>query len=145
MRKHTLIANEYDEARHACRIILGTDIGTFTGEVVCRPEDQEYESKYFGWELAEMKAMILHAKAKARYYDALWAELVSFWKDMSTTRTFDENAFWVKKIAQRVDMYDDKAREWKEVARSLKEAYHVKVMTFDAMKSTRNRCKEYNQ
>ena len=144
MRKHTLIANEYDETRHSYRVILGTDIGTFVGEVECRPEDQEHESRYFGWELAELKALIKHAKAKARHYEALWSELVNFWGEMSKTRTYDENAFWVKKIAQRIDEYEEKAREWKHLANDMKEAYHVKIQSFDVLNKKRNRCEEYN-
>ena len=51
---------------------------------------------------------------------------------MSKTRTYDENAFWVKKIAQRIDDYDDKARTWKHLAQDMKNTYHLKIQLFDA-------------
>lgn len=145
MNKHTLIhAGTAVDNPHQYNVVIGTDIGQFSGTVECRKEDFDHESRYFGYELAEIKALIKYARAKAKHYDALWQELVNFWKEMSQTRTYDEDAFWVKKIAQRVDEYDDKAREWKELARHMKETYHVKIQIFDAQNSKHRRCEEYN-
>lgn len=135
MKKHTLIhAGTAVDNPHKYNVVIGTDIGQFSGTVECKKEDFDHESRYFGYELAEIKALIKYARAKAKHYDALWQELVNFWKEMSQTRTYDEDAFWVKKIAQRIDEYDDKAREWKELARHMKETYHVKIQIFDAQK-----------
>ena len=133
MTKHTLIhAGTAVDNPHLYNVVIGTDMGQFSGSVECREEDFDHESRYFGYELAEIKALIKYARAKAKHYNALWQELVNFWKEMSQTRTYDEDAFWVKKIAQRIDEYDDKAREWKELARNMKENYHVKIQIFDA-------------
>lgn len=145
MTKHTLIhAGIAIDNPHLYNVVIGTDMGQFSGSVECREEDFDHESKYFGFELAEIKAEIKYARAKAKYYDALWQELANFWRAMSQTRTYDSNAFWVKKIAQRVNEYDDKAREWKELARHMKETYHAKIQTFDELNSKRRRREEYN-
>lgn len=145
MNKHTLIhAGTAVDNPHKYNVVIGTDIGQFSGTVECREEDLDRESKFFGYELAEIKALIKYAKAKARHYNALWAELVNFWGEMSKTRTYDEDAFWVKKIAQRINEYEEKAREWKHLANDMKESYHVKIQSFDALNKKRNRCEEYN-
>ena len=139
MNKHTLIhAGTAVDNPHRYNVIIGTDIGQFSGTVECKAEDWDRESKFFGFELAEIKANIKYAKAKARHYEALWNELMNFWKVMSETRTYDEHAFWVKKIAQRIDDYDDKARTWKHLAQDMKNAYHLKIQLFDAQNKKRS-------
>ena len=143
MRKHTLIENIKLDP-HTYLVTIGTDIGQFTGVVECHEEDYAFESQYFGWELAELKAEIEYAKAKKRYYDAELRALTEFWRDMTTTRNYDQNAFWVKKIRAKVDDVESKKRFWTLRVQYLKECYHLKITTFDALKSTRDRCKEYN-
>lgn len=143
MRKHTLIENTKLDP-HTYLVTIGTDMGQFKGAVECREEDRDYESKYFGFELAEIKAETEYARAKKRYYNAELRALTEFWRDMMTTRNYDQNAFWVKKIRARVDDIESKRRFWADRVKYLKECYHLKVTTFDSLKSTRDRCKEYN-
>ena len=143
MRKHTLIENIKLDP-HTYLVTIGTDMGQFTGAVECRKEDWDYESKYFGFELAEIKAEIEYARAKKRYYDAELRALTEFWRDMMTTRNYDQNAFWVKKIRTRVNDMESKKRFWTDRVKYLKECYHLKVTTFDSLKSTKDRYKEYN-
>lgn len=140
MNKHTLIhAGVAVDNPHQYNVIIGTDIGQFSGTVECRAEDWDRESKFFGFELAEIKANIKYAKAKARHYEALWNELMNFWKVMSDTRTYDENAFWVKKIARRIDDYADKARTWRHLVQDMKNTYHLKIQLFDAQNRKKER------
>lgn len=135
MKKHTLIhAGTAIDNPHQYNVVIGTDMGQFSGTVICRAEDLDYESRFFGFELAEIKAEIQYAKAKARHYFALWAELVNFWGEMVKTRTYDEDAFWVKKIAQRIDKYERLAAEWRAHAVDLRNLYKLRIEDFDAQK-----------
>ena len=127
--KHTLIKNTVYNDTYS--VTIGTDMGQFTGTVFCRPEDKPHQSDYFGWELAEIKAEIEYARAKRKYYDAQMGALVQFWGEMSKTRTFDTDAFWVKKIAQRVDDLDNKRMFWADRVRDLQENYHQNIVAFD--------------
>lgn len=143
MKKHTLIENiKPDE--HTYLVTIGTDIGQFTGAVECREEDWNHESRYFGFELAEIKAEIEYARAKRNYYNAQLKALTEFWRDMSATRTYDQDAFWVKKMREKVSKIEIERQHWVEAIKDLKRAYYMKITTFDSLKSTRNRCKEYN-
>ena len=142
MRKHTLIENiKLDQ--HTYLITIGTDLGQFTGAVECREEDWEYESEYFGFELAEIKAEIEYARAKRNYYDAQLGALTQFWREMSATRTYDPNAYWVKKMRVRVDDIAHKYRYWAERVKDLKEGYHAKIKIFDTLNKKRSKKKEY--
>ena len=143
-KKHTLISYKRDKDAHTYQATIGTDMGQFTAEVYCRKEDWGHESRYFGYELAEIKAEIQYARAKRNYYDAQLKALTQFWRDMSTTRTYDQDAFWVKKMREKVSKIEIERQHWVEVIKDLKRAYYMKITTFDSLNAKRNRCKEYN-
>ena len=136
MRRHTLIENT-KLGPHCYCVTIGTDIGQFTGVVECREEDYAFESQYFGWGLAELKAEIEYARAKKKHYTSMLEGLITFWCEMAETRTYDQNVFWVKKIAQRIDAYKTQEQFWKDRTNDLKEAYRVKIVSFDAFNKAR--------
>ena len=142
-KRHTLIKNTKPN-EHTYLVTVGTDIGQFTGVVECREDDWSHESRYFGFELAEIKAEIQYARAKRNYYNAQLKALTQFWRDMSTTRTFDTEDFWVKKMRIKVDDIENTKRFWENRIKYLKECYHLKIVTFDSLNVKRNRCEEHN-
>lgn len=144
MKKPTLIKNSISADGRLYNVIIGTDMGQFSGTVEIRPEDEICRSNYFGWELAEIKANIKYAKAKKKYYDIQLRVLKEFWGNMSKTRTYDGTAFWVKKIEQQIEDLEVTAKWWKNRIDYLKETYHLKIVTFDSLNAKRNRCKEQN-
>lgn len=144
MKKPTLIKNSISADGRLYNVIIGTDMGQFSGTVEIRPEDEICRSNYFGWELAEIKANIQYARAKKKHYDAQLCVLKEFWGNMSKTRTYDDTAFWVKKIEQQIEDLEVTAKWWKNRIDYLKETYHLKIVTFDSLNAKRNRCKEQN-
>ena len=144
MKKPTLIKNSISADGRLYNVIIGTDMGQFSGTVEIRPEDEPCRSNYFGWELAEIKANIQYARAKKKYYDIQLRVLKEFWGNMSKTRTYDGTAFWVKKIEQQIEDLEVTAKWWKNRIDYLKETYHLKIVTFDSLNAKRNRCKEQN-
>ena len=140
MKKHTLV--KYGVAvdnPHRYNVIIGTDLGQFSGTVVCREEDYENESQYFGFELAELKAETEYARAKKRFYGAQQKALQEFWRDMCATRTYDIDAFWVKKMCERVDLLDEKRVYWTNREVELKDLYRTKIVTFDSFNKQRKK------
>ena len=126
MKRHALIKNTKPN-EHAYLVTIGTDMGQFTGLVECREEDWSHESRYFGFELAEIKAEIEYARAKRNYYNTQLKALTEFWRDMSATRTYDQDAFWVKKMRIKVDDINHKRNYWADRIKYLKECYHLKI------------------
>ena len=141
MKRHTLIENIKLDP-HTYLVTIGTDIGQFTGAVECREEDWAYESQYFGFELAELKAEIAYARAKRNDYNAQLKSITQFWREMSTTRTYDVDAFWVKKMRQKVNDIESYRNLWADRVNELKTAYFMKIRSFDATKKNLNRGKE---
>ena len=143
MKRHTLIDNSIINDHDYC-VTIGTDIGQFKGVAKCRPEDYKNESKYFGWELAEIKAEIEYARAKRKHYEAELKALTDFWRDMANTRTYDIDAYWVKKMRKKIDAVSEQREYWANQVNALKDAYHVNIVTFDALNSRIKRCEDYN-
>ena len=134
MKRHTLINNSYSDNKYT--VTIGTDIGTFTGEVICRPEDQPHRLDYFGWQLAEIKAEIQYTRAKSNYWKARAKALTEFWRDLSATRTYNPQAFWVKKIRKACDHAFAQIEFWSKQTQILKEGYHDLIVEFDATHRT---------
>ena len=141
--KHTLIDFTYDAITHTYLVRLGTDMGEFTGSAQCKPEDYDVEASYFGYELAEVKANIKYCKAQYHHWDARARALTEFWLAMSTTRTYSEKDFWVKKMRQEVDDAFNKRTYWNDRYNDLKEAYHYRVVEADKLNKQR-RAKHYD-
>ena len=138
--KHTLIRSGVAvDNPHQYNIVIGTDMGQFSGTVICRPEDYVHESRFLGYELAEIKAEIEYARAKRKYYDAQLKALTEFWRDMAQTRTYDIDAFWVKKMRNKVDDIEVIREFWTNRVKTLKEVYHTKILDFDAAVAARKR------
>ena len=138
---HTLIDHVYNEATHSYSVTIGTDIGQFSGTVMCRPEDYQFEASYFGYELAELKAMVQYARAKRDFYNAQIAALARFWREMSSTRTYDTNAFWVKKIKLRLDELAEERDIWVHKITAIRDIYHTRITQTDTV-NARRRAKE---
>ena len=138
--KHTLIHSGVAvDNPHQYNVVIGTDMGQFSGTVICRPEDYAHESRFLGYELAEIKAEIEYARAKRKYYDAQLKALTEFWRDMMQTRTYDIDAFWVKKMRNKVDDIEVTREFWTNRIKTLKEIYHTKILDFDAAVAARKR------
>jgi hypothetical protein len=138
MKKHTLLrAGVAAHNPHQYNVVIGTDMGQFSGTVVCREEDYDHESKFLGYELAEIKAEIAYARAQRDYWNARLKALTQFWREMADTRNYNVDAYWVKKMRKEVDEADKRVAYWVETINYLKEAYHIKIQVFDASVQSR--------
>lgn len=137
--KHTLIhSGTAVDNPHQYNVVIGTDMGQFSGTVVCRPEDYAHESKFLGYELAEIKAEIAYARAQRDHWNARLKALTQFWREMADTRSYNVDAYWVKKIRKEVDENSRLQRDfWNNRITYLKEVYHLKIITFDASVQSR--------
>lgn len=140
--KHTLIETLHDADQHAYVVTIGTDMGQFTGAAQCHEEDYGNESRYFGFELAEIKAEIEYARAQRNHWNTRAKALAEFWKEMSQTRTYDIDAFWVKKMRIALDNAMHKRQYWVERIKFIQAAYYEKIKNFDIANAKRKQFRE---
>jgi hypothetical protein len=136
MKEHKLI-NCINPTEHSYQVTLGTDMGQFTATVDCRKEDWVYESRYFGFQLAEIKCEIEYARAKKKHYQAQLKALTEFWRNMSTTRNYDQDAFWVKQMRKKVDDIQLMIDFWDNRIKRCKVLYYEKIVTRDKLNETK--------
>lgn len=144
MRRPTLIESNFDLETHTSYVVLGTDIGQFEATVRTEPADYAYESKFFGCQLAEMKATYKWARAHYQQARQKQKGLQDFWRSMTNTRNYDSKAYWVKVARGQIDRLDQEACFWQSKAEAIKRAYHTAIITRDSLNNTKNRCEEYN-
>lgn len=138
MKRHTLIHSGVAvDNLHRYNVVIGTDLGQFSGTVTCREEDYDHESKFFGFELAELKAEIEYARAKKKKYLTELKALRIFGRDMAQTRTYDANAFWVKQLHSRTAELEGKVKDWTQHVKWLQAAYYARILERDALNKKR--------
>lgn len=130
---YKLISAKYDTETMASIVTIGTDLGIFEGIVTIREEDVPYASRYFGCELAELRAYINYAKAKVKYYSAQRTALVNFYKTMKDTREFNTNAYYVKQLDRHIQEVTEQKNSWNRIVHECQKAYHKLVLRRDEM------------
>lgn len=103
----------FDAIEKVSTVTINTDIGKFVGIAKLHPDDDNIHlSQYFGFEIAEMRAVAKYCMAKAKYYKHEVRVLKEYLARMATSRNFKETDFYVKQLHLMMDNKDLKAREW---------------------------------
>ena len=80
MRKYHIVNAEYNENTGFSLIKISTPIGSFFGDARLNPEDKEagYDSRFFGCQLAELRAVIKYYKALVRIEKEVYKRELNF-------------------------------------------------------------------
>lgn len=73
--RYTLLYAHYDEETGVSKVRIQTPYGVFKGKAKLHPDDINYDSRYAGCELAELRAVIKAYKFKKKIYTAVYDEL----------------------------------------------------------------------
>lgn len=141
MKKHTLLrAGIAAHNPHQYNVVIGTDMGQFSGTVICREEDYKYESAYFGFELAEIKAEIQWARAKRNHWDARLKALTNFAKTMCSMNSYGDDSYhWADILLKQIEEAESECEDWRNRIDAMKRLYHHKIEAFDATAQARAR------
>lgn len=125
---YKLIDAQFDAVEKTSTVIIGTDLGQFTGVAKLHPDDDtEHLSLYFGFEVAEMKAAEKYCKAKAKYFKHEVKVLNEYLARMATSRNFKETDFYVKQLRLLKADKERRAKEWLAQAVTISLARDLKV------------------
>ena len=141
MKKHTLLhVGIAAHNPHQYNVVIGTDMGQFSGTVVCRKEDYKYESTYFGFELAEIKAEIQWARAKRNHWNARLKALTDYANAMCSTNSYGTNGYqWAGILLKHIEEAESECENWRNRIDAMKRLYHHKIEVFDATAQARAR------
>ena len=128
---YKLISAKYDTETMASIVTIGTDLGIFEGIVTIREEDVPYASRYFGCELAELRAYINYAKAKVKHYSVQRIALVNFYKTMKDTREFSSGAYYIKQLDRHIQEITEHKNSWNRIVHQCQKEYHKLILRRD--------------
>lgn len=75
--RYTLLYAHYDEESGVSKVRIQTPYGVFKGKAKLHPNDINYDSRYAGCELAELRAVVKAYKFKKQILTAAYEELCS--------------------------------------------------------------------
>lgn len=110
MRKYHIVNAEYNENTGFSLIEISTPIGSFFGDARLNPEDKEagYDSRFFGCQLAELRAVIRYYKALVRIEKEVYKRELNFLNTFRQAKEYDDNAFYAKRLKKACYITENK-------------------------------------
>ena len=115
---YTLLHADYNPDTKISTVTIGTDLGHFTATSLCHKEDLSYESKFFGCQIAEWKAIRKYCKAKRRLASERYEALVAFKALMEGTRNYDAHCYWAQKLRAQIGNAKIEVTKWEQCIRN---------------------------
>ena len=115
MKGYTLIFSKADQDSGISIVRIGTDLGEFEGMAECCFDDLPQFSKFFGCRIAELRAGAKYAKAKIKYWRTRLEALENYKGTMCTTRNWNDNDYYVKKLYQHIKAAQKELNRWKVI------------------------------
>ena len=103
MKKYHITNAEYNEDTGFSLVEISTPIGSFFGDARLSPEDKEagYDSRFFGCQLAELRAVIKYYKALVRIEKEVYKRDLNFLSTLRQAKEYDDNAFYAKRFKKK--------------------------------------------
>ena len=97
VNKYTLMSSNYDPDSGVSVVKINTDVGVFEGIAHCHPEE-EYESRMFGCELAELRAIRKYLRELVKIGNAQLDALYHLYNSVYDMKDFNYDNFYASKI-----------------------------------------------
>lgn len=103
MKKYHIAKAEYNEDTGFSLVEISTPIGTFFGDARLNPEDKEanYDSRFFGCQLAELRAVIKYYKALIRIEKEVYKRDLNFLSTFRQAKEYDDDAFYARRLKKK--------------------------------------------
>ena len=103
MKKYHITNAEYNVDTGFSLIEISTSIGSFFGYACLNPEDRKagYDSRFFGCQLAELRAVIKYYKALVRIEKEVYKREINFLNTLRQAKEYDDDAFYAKRLKKK--------------------------------------------
>jgi len=128
--KYKLKNSNYNEETGVSMVEISTRYGNFSATVQMRA-NEEYPSKYFGCELAEIKALKKAEKMRLRELRAELKGLRDFFAEMMDTRNFNGYSFPMLKLGEKMVKLRQDIDVCKYNINQLSNNYHKLILSRD--------------
>lgn len=155
MKKYHITKAEYNEDTGFSLVEISTPIGSFFGDARLNPEDKEagYDSRFFGCQLAELRAVIKYYKALVRIEKEVYKRELNFLNTFRQAKEYDDGAFYAKRLKKTCCITENKKnnliRDLKALQEKEKKIPHVRIESIKeshaALQKRRNREDKMNK
>lgn len=125
--KYKLVGSSFQPETHVSMVTINTDVGRFTGVAKCSKKDYEWESNYFGCELAEIRAGIKYMKAKLREAKAKKKVMQDYYNIVSSMASFNSQSPEMSKARRMLYECDEEIADWKRIIKAAYETIAAKI------------------
>lgn len=120
-----LIESNYDRESGCSYVKIETELGNFEGYAWLNDdEDKDIESAYFGCELAESRALLMHYSRKRELLGHRLDALYRFRTDLKKNPQYNGESFEVEILNRRIDQMEKQNRIYKQYIHNLKDYIH---------------------
>ena len=100
--KNKLLYSNYDKTTGMSTVIVKNKYGVFKEEAFLHPEDKEYESSYFGCQIAEARCMIKTRKAQIENLNLQIKALKNFENVLKNSKHYTPDSFECRKLRKQI-------------------------------------------
>lgn len=133
MKKYHIANAEYNEDTGFSLIEISTPIGSFFGDARLNPEDKEagYDSRFFGCQLAELRAVIKYYKVLVRIEREIYKRETNFLNTLRQAKEYDDDAFYAKRLKKKCRITENEKnnliRDLKALQEKEKKIPHTRI------------------
>ena len=112
--KYRMLYSNYDQQDKFSYVLIRTKYGDFCGAARMHPEDEAYESSFFGCQIAEIKALIKAHRAKIKEIKIKIKALKDFEKVLQNLKDYNLNSVECKKLRKQIYILNKEMQEIEE-------------------------------
>ena len=123
MKKYHIANAEYNKDTGFSLIEISTPIGSFFGDARLNPEDREAgcDSRFFGCQLAELRATIKYYKALVRIEKEVYKREINFLNTLRQAKEYNDAAFYAKRLKKKCRITENEKNNLSRDLKALQE------------------------
>lgn len=105
LKKYKIIDSYFDEEFGVSYVKINTSVGAFEGSAFLHPDDkEEYSSRFFGCQLAEIRALIKYYKALIRMKNDNIKIVKNIYNTLEQNKHFNSKYFYARQLRKQLEI-----------------------------------------
>lgn len=127
---YTIKKSKFNTKNGKSRVTIQTELGDFTALCKLHEEDADIQSRFFGCEVAEMRACLKYLKARKRMLVSNYNLLVNLHTNMSRMNGFNKDSLEARQLRKNSFILKDKIQVQNQIIETLAQRIHDKIYNY---------------
>ncbi len=128
--RYTIKKSKFNTKTGKSYVTIQTDLGEFTGFSKLHEEDKDIQSRFFGCEVAEMRAIVKYLKAQKRILVSNHNLLVHANKQISNMKGYQFNSLEARQLRKNIFIARDKINTQDTIIENLTQRIYDKIYNY---------------